>query len=175
MSVRHNRIEVPSGDGIFVDDSLSCLVGENLISDADGIGIALGNSRACKIFNNVINRGETIGLFLDVGSEDNLILDNVIRESGLGGAPAFPGAGGFGVVIDGFRNHIERNTINLNDGCGLFIAGAGNTFGRNMARGNDPSGSFFCGGACPGPFPPDSCDVGIGNTSFGDNLIPLLF
>lgn len=174
MSVRHNRIEVPSADGILVEDSLSCLVGENTISDADGAGIALAASRACKVFNNVINRGEIVGMLVDAGSEDNLILDNLVRESGLGGAPAFPGAGGFGMQIDGRRNHIERNTINLNDGCGLFIAGGDNAYGRNMARGNDPAGVWVCGG-CAGPFPPDSCDVGVGNTTFGDNFIPFLF
>lgn len=168
MSVRHNRIEVPSGDGILVDDSLSCLVGENLISDADGIGILLAASRACKIYNNVINRGETIGMLIDPGSEDNFILDNVVRESGLGGAPGFPGAGGFGMVIDGFRNHIERNTVNLNDGCGMFIAGFDNIYGRNTATGNDPTFTFLCG-VCPGPTPPDVCDVGA-NTTWGDNF-----
>jgi hypothetical protein len=45
-----------------------------------------------------------------------------------------------------------------------------------MARGNDPSGVWFCFGACIfGLFPPDSCDAGPGNTSFGDNFIPILF
>jgi parallel beta-helix repeat protein len=168
MSVRHNRIEVPSGDGIFVDDSLSCLVGENLISDADGVGIILGASRACKIYNNVINRGETIGMLIDPGSTDNLILDNIVRESGLGGAPVHGVTGGFGMVIDGFRNHIERNTVNFNDGCGMFIAGGDNVYGRNTALGNDPTFTFICGG-CAGPVPPDVCDIGP-NTTWGDNF-----
>ena len=175
MSVRHNRIEVPSGSGIHIRDAVACLVGENQISDADGFGIWFEFARGCKLFNNVVNRGETAGVFVDVGSEDNLILDNLVRESGLGGSPVFPGIGGFGMHIDGARNHIERNTINFNDGCGLFISGPDNTYGRNMARVNDPSFSWFC---LPFPcalFPPDSCDAGPGNTSFGDNFIPILF
>jgi parallel beta-helix repeat protein len=176
MSVRHNRIEVPTGSGIHFVDSVACLAGENQISDADAIGLWLEFSRGCKVYNNVINRGEKTGMLVDPGSEDNLILDNVVRESGLGGAPAHPGLGGAGMHIDGSRNHIEGNTINFNDGCGLYIGGIDNTFGRNMARGNDVPPVFFCGGACVGLFPSDSCDVsGVNNTSFGDNFIPFLF
>lgn len=175
VSIRHNRVEVPTGSGIHVADAIACLIGENQVSDADGQGIWLEFARACKVYNNVVNRGETNGIWVDPGSEDNFLLDNVVRESGLGGAPFPPGIGGFGILIDGGRNHIERNTINFNDGCGLFIGGFDNTYGRNMARGNDPSGTWFCAGAPCGLFPPDSCDVGPANTSFGDNYIPVLF
>jgi parallel beta-helix repeat protein len=175
MSIRHNRVETPGGSGIRVADAIACLIGENQISDADGEGISLEFARGCKVYNNVVNRGETNGIFIDPGSEDNFILDNVVRESGLGGSPGFPGLGGSGILVLGRRNHIERNTINFNDGCGLNIIGSDNTFGRNMARANDPSGSFFCGGAACGALaPPNSCDAGLGNTSFGDNFIPFL-
>ena len=65
MSIRHNRIEVPSGSGIHVRDAIACLIGENQISDADGEGIYLEFARGCKVFNNVINRGETNGILVD--------------------------------------------------------------------------------------------------------------
>lgn len=174
LSIRHNRIEVPSLHGIHVLNSYACLIGENTISDADGNGIFVEGSHGIKVYNNVVSRGETNGILVDAQSGDNFLLDNLVRQSGWGGFPGPGSGGGSGIVIDGFRNHLEANTVNESDACGLLFNGPNNTFGRNMARANDPSGSFCTAALCTfGFFPPDSCDTnGTNNTSYGDNLIP---
>jgi parallel beta-helix repeat protein len=177
LAVRHNRIEVPCGNGILLDDSLGCLIEKNTVSDADVSGIFLRNSRGNKIYNNTFHRGEVNGVHIGPNSRDNFILDNVIRECGFLGSPVPVPGGGHGMRIDGFRNHIERNTMNENNGCGLFFSpsSSGNIFGDNMARGNDP-GFLNC---LPAPpcvgllFPPNSCDgSGAGNDTRGGNMIP---
>ena len=179
MAIRHNRIETPFGDGILLERCVGCLIERNNISDADrhGIHLTWGQtpqepSTGCKVFNNVIHRGETDGILIDQLCDDNLILDNVMRQCGWAGAPQPGAGGGHGLWVLGDRNHIEGNTINYNDGCGMQIDGAFNTFGRNLARGNDPSGTMCPAGSCLGLFQPDSCDNGPGNDTFGDNLIP---
>lgn len=174
FAIRHNRIETPFGHGITVDRCVGCLIEKNTISDADNDGIILWEqSNGCKIYNNVVHRGEVHGIHIGEDCFDNFVLDNVIRESGWGGAPQPGSGGGDGLFVEGHRNHIERNTVNYNDRCGILLQGADNTFGRNLARGNDPGGIGWCAPLCGfGLFPPDSCDAGPGNTSFGDNLIP---
>lgn len=176
FGIRHNRIETPYGHGIEVDRCVGCLIEKNTISDADNDGIILWEqSNGCKIYNNVVHRGEVHGIHIGEDCFDNLILDNVIRESGWGGAPQ-PGFGNSdGLFVEGHRNHIERNTVNYNDRCGILLMGNDNTFGRNMARGNDPGGTGMCTPPlmpCAGQWPPDFCDMAFGNTSFGDNLTP---
>jgi hypothetical protein len=181
MAIRHNRIETPFNDGILVEQCVACLIEKNTISDADvhGIHLAFGGadpevSTGNKVYNNVVHRGEVRGILVDFGCDDNLILDNVIRQCGWGGAPT-PGFGnGHGLEVQSDRNHIEGNTMNYNDACGMLLLGVRNTFGRNMARGNDPAGTGFCGQGiiCGALFPPDSCDAPGGSDTFGDNLIP---
>jgi parallel beta-helix repeat protein len=173
LAIRHNRIETPFQHGIVVERCVGCLIEKNTISDADNDGVILwAQSNGCKIYNNVVHRGEVHGIHIGEDCFDNLLLDNVIRESGWGGAPQPGMGGGHGLFVEGHRNHIERNTVNYNDACGIYLIGADNTFGRNTARGNDPGGVGWCGPCPSGLFPPDSCDTGLGNTTFGDNLIP---
>jgi parallel beta-helix repeat protein len=173
VAIRHNRIETPFGHGIVVERCVGCLIEKNTISDADNDGIILWEqSNGCKIYNNTVHRGEVHGIHIGEDCFDNLILDNVIRESGWGGSPQ-PGVGNSdGLFVEGHRNHIERNTVNYNDRCGILLVGSGNTFGRNLARGNDPGGFGLCAALPCALFPPNSCDMGPGNSSFGDNLIP---
>jgi hypothetical protein len=172
FSVRHNRIEVPVNHGIHMLGCYAPLVGENTISDADGIAIFFEQTNGGKIYNNVVSRGETHGIVIDGESGDNFLLDNIVRQSGWAGAPGPGFGGGHGILVDGFRNHLEKNTVNESDACGIIFNGPDNTYGRNMARANDPTGSFCNAASCMGLFPPDSCDNGPNNTSYGDNLIP---
>jgi parallel beta-helix repeat protein len=179
LAIRHNRIETPFRDGILVEQCVGCLIEKNTISDADmhGIHLSIGTtdleySTGTKVYNNVVHRGEQRGIILDFGCDDNLILDNVMRQCGWGGAPNPGFGGGHGLEVNSSRNHIEGNTMNFNDACGMLLRGPNNTFGRNMARGNDPAPIGWCG-PCPfGLFPPDSCDMAGANDTFGDNLIP---
>jgi parallel beta-helix repeat protein len=176
FAIRHNRIETPFGHGITAERCVGCLIEKNTISDADNDGIILWEgSNGCKIYNNVVHRGEVHGIHICEDCFDNLVLDNVIRESGWGGAPQPGFGGGDGLYVEGARNHIERNTVNYNDRCGILLFGNDNTLGRNMARGNDPALVGWCGPPlllCAGLAPPDFCDMAIGNTGFGDNLTP---
>lgn len=148
------------GAAILLTVASGSLVSENTILGSGTQGIFLRQGTGNKLFDNVVQGSGGHGIHLDPGTGGTLVLNNVATGNG------FPGA--HGLFVDGSYNHIDRNTLNFNSGYGLFFTGGAgfNTFGRNMARGN--------GGplACPGLFPPDSCDVGFVNSSFGDNLIP---
>jgi parallel beta-helix repeat protein len=152
---------------------VGCLIEKNNISDADNDGIILwGQSNGCKIYNNVVHRGEVHGIHIGEDCVDNFVVDNVMRECGWGGAPNPGSGGGHGLFVEGHRNFIERNTMNFNDACGMLLVGSANTYGRNFARGNDPALIGWCGPCSSGLFPPDSCDQGPGNDTFGDNMVP---
>jgi len=171
FAVRHNRIETPSLHGIHLLGSFAPLIGENTISDADGNGIFFEATMGGKIYNNVISRGETNGVMIDPGSAQNLILENLVRQSGWGGAPAPGSGGGDGYIVFGFANKLEGNTAIENDRCGFEFLGPDNTFGNNMARMNDPAGMGWC--QCAALPAPDFCDTigpGGGNDSRGDNM-----
>jgi len=177
FAIRHNRIETPSLHGIHTLGSFAPLIGENTISDADGNGIFFEATMGGKIYNNVISRGETNGVMIDPGSAQNLILDNLVRQSGWAGAPAPGSGGGDGYIVMGFLNKLEGNTAIENDRCGFDFMGPDNTFGNNMARLNDPAGIGWCnsqqaGGPCVALPAPDFCDQlgGAGNDSRGDNM-----
>ncbi|UCF68723.1 MAG: right-handed parallel beta-helix repeat-containing protein [Acidobacteriota bacterium] len=168
MEISHNQLEVigagVAGNGIVMKGSVGCLVAENLISDAAGEGIILANSNGNKLRNNVVRHAFSHCIHFDVACVDNFILDNVGTDCG------FDFGAGHGLWIEGRRNHIEGNTLNGNQDCGLLLdnPSSGNVFGRNMARGNIGAG---CPAIC-GLFPPESCDLGVGNDSNLENMMP---
>ena len=173
FEVAHNNLEVAGAgagaSGIVVSSGVGCLINQNTISDPGLYGIHLKSSKGNKLYNNVIRHAFTTGIYIDSGSADNLILNNVMTDNGFDLPP------GHGLHVEGLRNHIHGNTINANESCGLLfdLPSALNTFGRNMARGNGMGGG--CVG-CPFLFPPDSCDLsGAGNDTSTENMIPFLF
>jgi len=150
----------PPGGAITLTAADSSLVSENTIVGSGTEGIFVSNTRGGKLFDNLVQSSVSHGIHLDPGSAGILVLNNVATGNGFG----LPG--GHGLFVEGFLNHLDRNTLNSNSGYGLFFTGGGSTFGRNMARANGgPAG-------CPLLFPPNSCDAGLGNSTFGDNLIP---
>ena len=164
LTVLGNRIEGGAGNGIELVSGDGCLLSENTIERVTGMGINLANSIGNKLYDNVVREAKSHAIHLDPASNDNLVVMNSATNNGFG----LPG--GHGLFVEGRQNLIDRNILNSNSGFGLrFTAGsASNTFGRNMARGNG-------GGVAPcasGLFPPNSCNDGAGNSSFGDNLIP---
>ncbi len=169
MEISRNQLEVVGsglgGNGIALFNSVGCLVAENVISDPAGDGILLGNSGGNKLRNNVIRHAFGHGIYVDIGSADNFVVDNVATDCG------FDFGFGHGLWVEGRRNHIEGNTLNGNQSCGMMLdapSGA-NVFGRNMARGNVGVGCL----PCPLLFPPESCDnSGAGNDTNLENMIP---
>lgn len=143
-------------NGIVLDTCLGCLISENTVYASAQDGIRLVGSRCCKLFNNIVHDVSGIGIAL-MSTDDGLVLDNVISESG-----------GDGLMVDGMRNHLDRNVMTSNFGCGLNLGPASqhNTYGRNTARGN------AC--ACPMGGTSDFCNQGAGlpNSSFNDNYMP---
>ena len=195
VAILTNRIEeiVPGGallgDAIVLEDCEGTLVSENTIEDPNRRGIdVINQSHGNKLFDNVVFGAGSIGIRIDATSFDNLILNNVVSSSGVGG--------GFGpadaLLIEGGLNLIERNLLNTSTGFGLRFCGpaaCGNVFGRNMARNNGGGFNPVCApAACnaaagtmgPVLFPPNSCNQPIGcpaipggaNSTYGDNLIP---
>jgi parallel beta-helix repeat protein len=186
VAVINNRIEEPTagggafpGNGIVLAGCGASLVSENTIERAGADGISVRTSKGNKLFDNVVRTCAGNGIFIDGGSSDTLILNNVASGNGTGALPS----GGDGLLVAGTQNLIERNLLNGNAGFGLHFCipavSCSNTFGRNMARGNAGAVVGPCG-ACagvPALFPPNSCNIAgcpaaAPNSTFGDNLIP---
>jgi hypothetical protein len=182
VAITNNRIEATtSADGIFISPGpqqdipgcAACLIAENTIQEASASGMWLSFLTGSKIHNNVVIYSGAEGIWLDVGSDTNLVLDNVVSFSG-----------GNGLLVDSFLNHLERNLLNSNGvaaglGWGMYLRGGG----QNTYRGNTAQGNVGFPAACPGiPATTDFCDTGPANVSplnqpptlAGDNLMPTL-
>jgi hypothetical protein len=174
VAIVNNRIDTTTqADGIFIAQGPlgiigcgACLIAENTIEEAFANGMWLAQFRGGKIVENEIisagfNQGGE-GLWLDMGSDDNLVLDNVISECGRNG-----------VLVFSNGNHVERNVMNRNGvtfppAFGLFLQGFANTY-----RGNTAQMNTGVPPACPGfPATTDFCNAGAGNNSPGDNFMP---
>ena len=180
VAIINNRIEATTtADGIFtsagavqdIPGCVACLIAQNTIQEAAGSGMWLSYFENGKVYNNVITWSTNEGIWLDVGSNNNLVLDNSASSNG-----------GNGLLVFGVRNHLERNVLNSNGfaaglGWGMYLIGGQNTYRGNTAQGNTGSAA-----ACPGaPATTDFCDAtGGANTSpfnqppalIGDNLMP---
>lgn len=180
VAIVNNRLEdttvvafPPSVGAIVYDYSYGGLVASNTVENiVGGSGIFLGDAKGNKIYNNVVRESRRHGIHLAGMSDDNLVLENVVS-----------GCGSDGVLVEGSRNQVDRNVMNLN--CqggapcwGLHLSaawgGLDNTFGRNTARGN-----LGAAAACPAapPYPPttDFCNEQPGAGSFNDNYMPNFF
>jgi parallel beta-helix repeat protein len=175
MELVRNQIQsagsAGGGVGIAVSRAIGCRLADNVIAGTEGEGIVLKQSQGNKLVNNVVRRASATCIHLDANSSDNLLLDNVGTECGFGTPP------GHGLWVESARNHVENNTWNGNQACGLLFDATSslNVFGRNMARGNSPggpgTGCFVF--PCVLLFPPDSCDVsGASNDTNLENMIP---
>ncbi len=157
VGILNNRVEdLTDGPGIHYGNGSGGLIAGNtvLITGAGGHGIEVYDSQGCKVADNVVREAAGNGIYVWPGNaNDNLVIENVVSASG-----------GDGLRVEGQLNHIECNVLNSNTGYGLYmtVASGMNTFGRNTTRGN-------AGPACGNP---DFCNLGGGNASFGDNLIP---
>jgi len=180
LEISNNRIEEisgpgPLGGGIALSNVQNCLVAQNTINDittgtAAGPfrGISLMESSGCKLLNNLTNVIAHEGIYIDPGSEANLIKDNVVTQSYKDG-----------IRVDGNRNRIEGNVCNNN---GLFGGSPGhglhigpNTMNNHMTKN---TGEGNVGGPCLFPWSPEACDDGGTsppgggpNWSFRDNLM----
>ena len=168
VTIRNNNLDEFSSEGVVLSKCHGCLVIENTVTRASGSGgILVLNSFGDKLVNNTVSECRTNGIRVDPGSGDALVLDNVVRRNG------FPVGPGHGLLVEGDRVMVQGNVLTDNNGFGLRLTATSSlcTFGRNTARGN----SGFGGGACaaaPPLFPPNSCNDGAVNSTFGDNLIP---
>ena len=172
VAIVNNRIQnlsnLGAAHGIAIQSCNGCLVSENTIQNADGEGIRAFAVSGTKFFDNVVQNAGGTGLHIDAGSANDLVLNNALNGNGFFGA-----GGGHGLLIEGKQIFVQGNALNGNSGFGLrFAPGSqNNTFGRNMARGNSGAAVGPCAGV-PTLFPPNSCNDGLVNTTYGDNLIP---
>jgi len=180
LEISNNRIEEisapgPIGGGIALMEVENCLVAQNTINDitigsAAGPfrGISLISTRGCKLLNNLTSTIGHEGIYIDPGSEGNLIKDNVVHQSYRDG-----------IRVDGNSNRIEGNVCNNN---GLFGGSPGhglhigpNTRNNHMTKN---TGEGNAGGPCFFLWSPEVCDDGGSsppgggpNWSFRDNLM----
>jgi parallel beta-helix repeat protein len=182
VAIVNNRIEdiaviaqPPAQGGIVYDISSDGLIASNTVERIEGgDGIYLGDTHGCKVYNNVVREASGNGIHIAGRSHDSLILENVVTLNGMDGC-----------LVEGSRNFVDRNLLNVNCQSGIqacwglhFAAGFGgvdNTFGRNTARGN--LGVPPACPAGPGPYVPttDFCDELPGSGSFNDNYMPNFF
>jgi len=171
VAIINNRIEAPTaGNGIFISPGpqqempgcVACLIAENTIQEASANGIWLSWFQNGKVHNNVVTWSGGEGIWLDAGSDNNLVLDNVAGQNGSNG-----------MLVDGSNNHLERNVLSQNGfaagmGFGLWIrTGVSNTYRGNTGRANG-------GGPCMGmPATTDICDDPSSSISpLTDNVMP---
>jgi len=170
VTLRGNQTDTTSVSepAIEVHNCTSCLLVENTVHDSGRQGILLRGFTGGKVYNNVVHHAGTHGIHLEPTCSDSLVRDNVITGSGF-----HTSGGGDGLLVEGDRITIEENTLNGNTGAGLSLGASSSqlTFGRNTARGNSGINVGPCAGS-PALFPPNSCNEGTANNTFGNNLIP---
>lgn len=167
VAILNNRIEATtSADGIFVSPGpqqdiagcAACLIANNTIQEAAASGMWLSWFQNGKIYNNVVTWSGAQGIWLDVGSDNNLVLDNNASGNITDG-----------ILANGGGNHFERNVLNINGSWGLEMWSSANTY-----RGNTGQGNSGVPPACFGfPATTDICDHTSASTSpMGDNVMP---
>ena len=163
FALLRNKINGSTQEGIRVDGCRGCRIESNSVTHGGGAaGINLTSMLEGSVTNNSSAQSTNVGIRVGTACESVLVRGNVAS-----------GSGSHGLLVEGAYLKIEDNVLTNNGGYGLRFASSSNrcTFGRNMARNNFGAG----GGPCAGPpalFPPDSCNDGIINFTFGDNLIP---
>ncbi len=168
LVVRENQIDGAGSAGIELMKADNALVVGNSVRSVGGAGIVLLESSGSRVNGNATRQNHGAGLFLSM-SADCLVEDNVSSSNG-----------GHGISLVGAnRNHLEGNVTNRNGtgplpSFGIFFSPTsnGNSYGRNSSRGN-----LAAPGTCANPGPatcgaPEFCDLGTGNGTFGDNLLP---
>lgn len=163
FAIVDNRIYGSGLEGIRVDSCRACRVDGNTVTAPGGAGgIYVTSMLGGSLSRNTVTQSNATGIRLGAFSSDLAVRGNVSNDSGADG-----------LLVEGFRFHIEGNVLNESNGFGLrFAAGSGySTFGRNMARNNGGAGGWPCA-ELPALFAPDSCNDGLNNFTFGDNLIP---
>jgi parallel beta-helix repeat protein len=165
VEISNNRVRElipgPVGSvGISLSDVGSCLVTQNNVAEVpapNGNGIEILDRSHCKIYNNTVNLVDGHGIFIDSFSDDNLLLDNTVREASFDG-----------IHIESRGNQVQRNLTNSNGGIGLYFNGPGAfliSVGRNYADLNGLAGPPPCA-----PLFPDFCDDTFSFISQGDNV-----
>ncbi|MCP3979504.1 MAG: hypothetical protein GY716_09270 [bacterium] len=152
--------------GIHVLSTRTCTIANNRISgDPSGSseGIDLGDVHGCVVTDNVADNHGSDGIVL-LGSTGNLIVGNIVHDNA---------GAGIRITNGSERNTVERNVATYNGAFGIHFTATGSDthYGRNSTQGNSgPSCAVAAGAVCVTP--PDLCDEGSGNVSFGDNLAP---
>jgi len=117
-----------SNDGIRIDGSSNNIINENEISASGEHGISIiNNSDENQIIENVIKKSSGDGIFLE-NSNKNTIAGNEISDTS-----SFNGI----VLFGGDDNIINENEIKNSGACGISINGSDN----NIVSGNKISGS----------------------------------
>ena len=152
--IENNRIGGVT-DGVTVSGS-SVQVRKNVIS-ADSQGINVTNCDSCVIADNTVQSATSAGILIDLGA-GNQVLRNTVSNCGVGIR-----------VSQGGYHQIEGNVTTKNTSYGLFFR---NTSFDNVYRGNTARNN--AGSGCTGGSPTASfCNEGTGNSSQGDNFLPL--
>jgi len=151
--VINNTVNGNTNDGIYLDtDCDGNLIKDNGVMDNNGHGIHLnkGSGSTCDyniIENNNIWDNEEYGIILDDDSDENVIVDNIIKETGAGGTQLH----GIFLAANCVNNTISNNEVLNHVGDGIRLENAddnkifSNTLMSNAQNGINISGMAFDG------------------------------
>lgn len=180
VEIARAQILGPSGAGITLVNAGSSLVTDSTINDSGARGITVDRCRAIRIEGNAIRSTGTANIAL-LDTDGAQILENVLRDASTDGLVVDSASSdnlvslnqvssstGNGIQVGGDRNVFDLNHVGESGGWGLYFNGnaADNVFRANTVRGNT-------GGACAGGNA-NFCNLGVNNTSAGDNFAPAL-
>ena len=156
--VLNHGSSLPNAAGILLSGVASSEAGGNIVED--------------NTVNAVVGVNDEDGIRIEPGSQNNLIVGNVVRRNGRFGIWSqasearlernladHSGGSGFevGNGASGARNHLEANQAQANGGCGINFENLNtHAYRNNIVRSN--TGGGICNGAAP-------------NTDAGGNIL----
>jgi parallel beta-helix repeat protein len=157
-AVVNNRVRNAPNNGVQLFNSANCLISKNTLEQAT---LRLSSSHRTAISHNVISNAPPGNIGIDLGGNDNFVLNNLVTQGAS-----------IGILAGGDRNHLEGNISNSNSNWGFAFIGDDNIYRGNTALGN--SGVAGSPPACVAPCSPDFCiySTSTGNSSLGDNRLP---
>lgn len=157
-AILNNRVKNAPSNGIQILFGKACMISGNTIN---GGVIRLSATHGTTISHNVVSNAPPGNIGIDLGGDDNLLLENTVTNGAS-----------IGIAAGGDRNHLVGNVSNGNSKFGIIISGDDTVYRGNTAMNN--SGSAGDPPACAAPCSAEFCVYtgSLNSSSLGDNRLP---